>query len=106
MGKERKYEFRYLSLEARIKIIAAKVVVFTLGMGLLLAMVLEDDLDLAGKLQYLSSALICVFVYLNLMDVEIEVTEILKWGFNHRGVEFAIVGFICNIAGFYLELTT
>ena len=91
--------------KARIKILAAKGVVFALAIGLLLTMALKGDLDLAGRLQYLSPALICVFVYLNLMDVEADVTEVLKWEFNHRGIEFAVVGFVCNIVGFYLEFS-
>lgn len=106
MGKERKYEFGYLSRSARIKIITAKIVVFSLTVGLLLALVLMDDLQLYRQLEIAGLVLIGVFAYLNLMDVEIDVMEVLTWDFKHRGVEFAVVAFVLNLSGFYLELTS
>ncbi len=106
MGKERKYEFGYLSKEARMKIISSRVIVFAGTLICLLFLLFDQGFSLSGRLQLAAWILNGVFAYLNLMDVEIDVMELFDWGFNHRGVEFAIAGFLLMLTSAYVEFVT
>jgi hypothetical protein len=103
VGKERKYEFRYLTPQDRLKIGGSRAFVFPLMIGLLIWLGFNDDSTTFSKIQAVSCILICVFAYLNLLNVDVDVADVFQWEFDHRGVEFAIAGLLFSLVGFFVE---
>jgi hypothetical protein len=101
--KDKKYEFGSTSNAEKAKIIIARVIVFSVMLASLLAAVLGHDTDESGRLHNAGLFSVGVFFYINLLRIELEFSEILEWTFDHKGVEFAILGGALTTYAFYLD---
>lgn len=102
MNKDRKFEFGLVSRTEQIKILVARIVVFTLAM-IFLGTLLFVETDQSTNCYLAGLTMICVFVYINLLQIKLEFEEILEFTFGHKGTEFSIVGASLVTYGFYLN---
>lgn len=103
MKKDKKYEFGLESKSEQFKIIAARVLVFSVMLASLLSVITGSDSDVSSRFYTAGLFAVGIFFYINLLKIKLEFSEILESTFGHQGVEFAILGGVLSSYATYLK---